>query len=66
MVLRNLWTTERLKEELFLCLADVKEKIYNDKGKVVTVRKYYIQARYKMFLISVGSPSSPFSTFVIH
>ena len=61
----GLWTTERLKEEFFLCLANVKEKIYNDKGKAVTVRKYYAQARYKMHLIPVGSPS-PFSTFVIH
>ena len=61
----DLWTTERLKEEFFLCLANIKEKIYNDKGKAVTVRKYYAQARYKMFLIPVGS-LSPFATFVIH
>ncbi len=59
------WTTERLKEEFFLCLANIKEKIYNEEGKSVTVRKYYAQARYKMYLIPVGSPS-PFSTFVIH
>ena len=62
---RDFWTTERLKEEFFLCLANVKEKIYNEEGRAVTVRKYYAQARYKMYLIPVGSPS-PFSTFVIH
>ena len=64
---RDIWTTERLKEEFFLCLAGVKEKIYNEDGKAVTVRKYYAQARYKMYLIpvSLGSPS-PFSTFIIH
>ena len=63
----DFWTTERLKEEFFLCLASVKEKIYNEEGKAVTVRKYYAQARYKMYLIpvAVGSPS-PFSTFIIH
>lgn len=59
------WTTERLKEEIFLCLANVKEIIHNEEGKAVTVRKYYAQARFKMYLIPVGSPS-PFSTFIIH
>ena len=56
----DFWTTERLKEEFFLCLAGVKEKIYNIEGKAVTVRKYYAQARYKMPLIPVASPSPPF------
>ena len=56
----DFWTTERLKEEFFLCLANAKENIYNDDGKPVTVRKYYAQARYKMPLIPVGSPSPPF------
>ena len=48
----DFWTTERLKEEFFLCLAGVKEKIYNEEGKAVTVRKYYAQARFKMYLDS--------------
>jgi hypothetical protein len=59
----DIWTTERLKEEFFLCLANVKEKIYNEEGKAVTVRKYYAQARYKMYLIPAAQPSTP---FVIH
>ena len=50
----DFWTTERLKEEFFLCLANAKEKIYNEEGKAVTVRKYYAQARYKMPLIPVA------------
>lgn len=56
----HFWTTERLKEEFFLCLAGVKERIYNEEGKPVTIRRYYAQARYKMPLIPVGSPSPPF------
>ena len=65
----DFWTSERLKEEFFLCLASAKEKIYNEEGKAVTVRKYYAQARYKMYLIPVavdGSAPSPLSTFIIH
>ena len=46
----DFWTTERLKEEFFLCLANAKEKIYNEEGKPVTVRKYYAQARYRCLL----------------
>lgn len=61
--LEDIWTTEHLKEEFFICLANVKEKIYNEVGKPVTVRKYYTQARYKMYLIPVAQPSPP---FVIH
>lgn len=62
---KDAWTTERLKEEFFLCLANVKEKIYSVEGKAVTVRKYYAQARYKMYLIPKGSRSM-FTTFVMH
>jgi hypothetical protein len=40
----DLWTTERLIDELFLNLISVKEKIYNNEGKTVTVHKYYHQA----------------------
>jgi hypothetical protein len=56
----DIWTTERLKEEFFLCLANAKDKINNDDGKPVTIRKYYAQARYKMSLIPLASPSPPF------
>jgi hypothetical protein len=59
----DIWTTERLTEEFFLCLANVKEKIYIEEDKTVTIRKYYSQARYKMYLIPVARPSPP---FVIH
>ncbi len=46
--INDLWTTERLKEEAFLSLAKVQEKIVNEEGESVTVRKYYRQAREKM------------------
>ena len=48
----DLWTTERLKEEAFLSLAKVQEKIVNEEGASVTVRKYYRQAREKDVLDS--------------
>ena len=54
------WTTERLKDEFFICLTRVKEKIYNEGGKIVTVRKYYNQAISKMYLIPIAHPSVPF------
>jgi hypothetical protein len=60
---KDIWTTERLKEESFLCLANVKEKIYNKEGKAVTVRRYYSQARRKMYRIPVARPCP---CFVIH
>ena len=54
------WTTERLKEEFFLSLASATDKIYNEKGMAVTVRKYYAQARFKMNLIPVAKATPPF------
>ncbi len=56
----DLWTTECLKEQFFLCLSRVKEKIYNEDGKAVTVRKYYNQAISKMYLIPIAQPAVPF------
>ena len=44
----DLWTTGKLIDELFMNLVRVKEKIYNSKGRTVTVHKYYHQAREKM------------------
>ncbi len=51
---------EYLKEQFFLCLSRVNEKIYNEEGKVVTIRKYYNQAIAKMYLIPVTRPAIPF------
>jgi hypothetical protein len=56
----DIWTTERLKEESFICLSNVKEKLYNEEGRSVTVRKYYAQARYKIYLIPVAQPAPSF------
>ena len=61
--INDLWTAERLKEEAFLSLARVQEKIVNEKGESVTVRKYYRQAREKMYWIPVSKPTIP---FIIH
>ena len=59
----DLWTTERLKEEAFLSLVRVQEKIVNEEGESVTVRKYYRQARKKMYWIPISKPTIP---FIIH
>lgn len=61
----DLWTTERLAEELFLNLVSVKENIYNNKGKPVTVHKYYHQAREKMYWIPITKGKGRMS-FVIN
>jgi hypothetical protein len=61
----DLWTTERIIEELFLDLASVKEKIYNAEGGHVTVHKYYHQAREKMYWIPITKGKGRMS-FVIH
>lgn len=63
--LPDLWTTERLKDEFFLCLTRVREIIFPieskdhpsyfrkqpHKSKSVTFRKYYRQAREIIYLI---------------
>ena len=59
----DLWTTERLKEETFLSLARVQEKIVNEEGESLTVRKYYRQAREKMYWIPISKPTTP---FIVH
>ncbi|MGA8911520.1 MAG: hypothetical protein WB443_01540, partial [Nitrososphaeraceae archaeon] len=60
------WTTEALIDELFLCLAGVKEIITNQEknGKRVTVRKYYSQARDLMKWIPIAKPSPPFIIYL--
>jgi hypothetical protein len=57
------WTSERLKEEAFLSLARIQEKIVNEEGESITVRKYYRQAREKMYWIPISMPTIP---FIIH
>ena len=59
----DLWTAARLADELFLNLASVKEKIYNSQGRVITVHKYYHQARVKIYRITISGNLIP---FVIH
>ncbi len=61
----DLWTTEAFIDELFLCLAGVKEIITNDEsyGKQITVRKYYRQARDLMKWIPVAKPSPRFVVY---
>jgi hypothetical protein len=60
----DLWTTERLKEELFLCLATVTEIVNSTDlhsfGKHITVKKYYRQARDIMYFIPVFRPTPVF------
>jgi hypothetical protein len=77
-ILPDLWTTERLKEEFFLCLTSVREVIvpiksryhpsyfkeYRRKSKSVTVRKYYRQAREIIYLIPSWTPSPAFVIYL--
>ena len=60
----DLWTTGRLADELFLKLASITEKIYNNKGRPVTVHKYYRQAREKMYKIPIFRPSPPLVIYI--
>lgn len=59
----NLWTAGRLADELFLNLASIKVKIYNNEGIPVTVHKYYHQVREKIYHIPLYGNLVP---FVIH
>jgi len=63
------WTTGRLIDELQLNLALVKERIHSinnkDKNIVVTVHKYYFQAKEKIFRIPLYRDSTNFA-FIIH
>jgi hypothetical protein len=61
----DLWTTEAFVDELFLCLAGVKEYVTNkENSKQVTVRKYYHQARNLMKWIPIAKPSPPFVIYI--
>jgi hypothetical protein len=55
------WTVESLVDELFLNLADTKAIVTNDKGRTITIRKYYSQARQLIRWIPVARlPSNEF------
>ena len=56
----DLWTTEYLKDQFFLCLSRVKKNICCEDGKTVAIRKYYNQAIVKMYLIPIAKPTIPF------
>lgn len=61
----QVWTIEALVDELFFCLAGVKEIITNqENGKEVIVRKYYLQARDVMKWIPIAKPSPPFIIYL--
>jgi hypothetical protein len=57
-----LFTKEALVDELFLCLAGVKETVTSKENcnKQVTIRKYYRQAKYLIFRIPVYRPTPSF------
>ncbi|HEY9386336.1 MAG TPA: hypothetical protein VIP70_04805 [Nitrososphaeraceae archaeon] len=54
------WTIECLIDEVFLNLASTKETITNYKGRTITVRKYYNQARQLMQWIPIAKPPPDF------
>jgi len=56
----DLWLTGRVIDETYLHLAKVKIIIKKDNKNIVTVYKYYAQARQKMYLIPLTRPPIPF------
>src|SRR5437867_4152738 len=60
----DLWTTARLKAELFLNLAKITCEIEvpdeNATSKVIFYKKYYRQALQKMYKIPLWKPVPPF------
>jgi hypothetical protein len=61
---KEYWTTECLVDQLFLNLCSSRQTITNDKGRTITVRKYYRQARELMKWIPIAKLSS--NEFVIY
>jgi hypothetical protein len=61
---QELWTTECLVDQLFLCLAGTKEYITttttNKNDRTIPVRKYYSQARRLMKWIPIARPAPEF------
>jgi hypothetical protein len=55
---QELWTTECLVDQLFLCLAATKEYIATNKNDgTIPVKKYYSQARRLMKWIPIARPA---------
>jgi hypothetical protein len=52
----ELWTTEKLVDELFLCLVSISESVSDDKGETISVRKYPRRARELRKWIPVARP----------
>jgi hypothetical protein len=58
---QELWMTECLVDQLFLCLAGTKEYITTDNnGRPIPVKKYYSQARQLMKWIPIARPAPEF------
>jgi hypothetical protein len=52
----ELWTSEKLIDELFLLLVSISESVSNDKGETISVRKYPRRARELCKRIPVARP----------
>ena len=52
----ELWTTEKLIDELFLLLVSVSESVSDDTGETISVRKYPRRARESRKWIPVARP----------
>jgi hypothetical protein len=58
---QELWTTECLVDQLFLCLAGTNEYITtNTNDETIPVKKYYSQARQLMKWIPIARPAPEF------
>jgi hypothetical protein len=53
----ELWTTEKLIDELFFCLVNISEIVSNDRGDSVSVRKYSQRSRELCRWIPLAMPS---------
>jgi hypothetical protein len=56
----ELWTTEYLVDQLFLCLAGIRENTTNKNDGTIPVKKYYSQARRPMKWIPIARPAPEF------
>ena len=56
----ELWTTEYLVDQLFLCLAGIRENTTNKNDGTIPVKKYYSQARRLMKWIPIARPVPEF------
>jgi hypothetical protein len=58
------WTTEYHVDQLFLCLAGVKQYKNVESDRTIPVRKYYSQARQLMKWIPISKPSPAFVIYI--